>query len=77
MYRPKHLHARVDLVSSEEDWQTAVDLSVHTYGASPNVLVQCAGISGKSRIHEATIEEWNRVFSVNCTYVRSSFFRFL
>lgn len=56
-------------VAAEADWQAAVELAVTTYGASPDVLVQCAGISGKARIHEATLEEWERVFSVNTTGV--------
>lgn len=42
----------------EAVWGQAIELSVATYGVTPNVLIQCAGVSGKSRIHECPLKEW-------------------
>jgi NAD(P)-dependent dehydrogenase (short-subunit alcohol dehydrogenase family) len=56
-------------VTSESDWQHAVDAAVARFGKL-NVLVNNAGVSGgPGRIEETTLEAWNRVMSINATGV--------
>lgn len=54
-------------VALESDWDAAIQLSIDSFGETPNVLVQSAGIIGKSRLHLTTLEEWERTFAVNST----------
>jgi NAD(P)-dependent dehydrogenase (short-subunit alcohol dehydrogenase family) len=49
-------------VAAEEDWDSVMKKAVATFG-TVNVLVNSAGIGNKTD----TIEEWNRVLSVNLT----------
>ena len=51
-------------VTSESDWQSAVDAAVSEYGKL-NVLVNNAGIVLGRSIEEMTVEEWDRLFDVN------------
>jgi len=51
-------------VTSEADWQKAVDLATGRFG-SLNILVNNAGISAHGRVEETTSEEWDRVMAVN------------
>ncbi len=51
-------------VTSEADWQRAVDLAVTRFGAL-NVLVNNAGVSGAGRVEDTTAEDWDRVMAVN------------
>jgi 3(or 17)beta-hydroxysteroid dehydrogenase len=51
-------------VTSEPEWQQAMDFVVATCGRL-DVLVNCAGISAGSPLHETSLEEWRRVMAVN------------
>jgi 3(or 17)beta-hydroxysteroid dehydrogenase len=51
-------------VTSEADWQTAVDLAVSRF-EKLNVLVNNAGIGGGGRIENTTVEEWTRMMDIN------------
>jgi cyclopentanol dehydrogenase len=57
------LFVRLD-VTSEADWQTAVEATVNRFGKL-NVLVNNAGISGRGRVEDTPVEEWDRVMEVN------------
>ena len=61
------IFVRLD-VTSESDWQNAVDTAVSRFGTL-NVLVNNAGVSGHGRIEEVTLEMWNRVMNINSTGV--------
>jgi cyclopentanol dehydrogenase len=51
-------------VTSEADWQKAVDLAVSRFGPL-NILVNNAGISAQGRVEDTTAESWDRVMEVN------------
>ena len=51
-------------VTSESDWQKAVQTAVDAYGKL-DVLVNNAGISVRKSIEEATVEDWDRTMDVN------------
>jgi|SRR5918992_719110 NAD(P)-dependent dehydrogenase (short-subunit alcohol dehydrogenase family) len=51
-------------VTREEDWVRAIRTAVSTYGKL-DVLVNNAGISGRTRVEETTEELWDRVMAVN------------
>jgi NAD(P)-dependent dehydrogenase (short-subunit alcohol dehydrogenase family) len=51
-------------VTSEADWQTAVDLAASRF-QKLNVLVNNAGIGGGGRIEDTTVEEWTRMMDIN------------
>ena len=51
-------------VTSEEDWQQAVDLAESKYG-SLDILVNNAGITMRHQELEITSEDWDRVMDVN------------
>jgi NAD(P)-dependent dehydrogenase (short-subunit alcohol dehydrogenase family) len=56
-------------VTSEADWQQAVDTAVARFGKL-NVLVNNAGVSaGHARIEDVSVDAWNRVMSINATGV--------
>ena len=58
------LYRRLD-VTSEADWNEAVELAVNQYGKL-NVLVNNAGIgSNPFQIHEEPVELWDRTIDVN------------
>jgi NAD(P)-dependent dehydrogenase (short-subunit alcohol dehydrogenase family) len=57
------IFVRLD-VTSEAEWQAAVDLAVSRFGKL-NVLVNNAGIGGASRVEETTVEAWDRVMAIN------------
>jgi 3(or 17)beta-hydroxysteroid dehydrogenase len=57
------LFVRLD-VASEADWQQAVAATVQRFGKL-DVLVNNAGISGRGRVEDTTVEEWDRVMQVN------------
>jgi NAD(P)-dependent dehydrogenase (short-subunit alcohol dehydrogenase family) len=57
------LFVRLD-VTSEVDWQRAVEATVNRFGKL-NVLVNNAGISGRGRVEDTPVEEWDRVMEVN------------
>ncbi|HEX2277129.1 MAG: glucose 1-dehydrogenase [Candidatus Tectomicrobia bacterium] len=61
------LFVRLD-VTREADWQQAVEATVTRFGKL-DVLVNNAGISGRGRVEDTSIEEWNRVMEVNATGV--------
>ena len=50
--------------ASEEDWRSAVETAVSTYGKL-DILVNNAGIRGPSRIEEASDQDWERVVEIN------------
>jgi NAD(P)-dependent dehydrogenase (short-subunit alcohol dehydrogenase family) len=57
------LFVRLD-VTSEAAWQRAVEATVNRFGKL-NVLVNNAGISGRGRVEDTPVEEWDRVMEVN------------
>jgi 3(or 17)beta-hydroxysteroid dehydrogenase len=57
------LFVRLD-VTHEADWQKAVEATVNRFGKL-DVLVNNAGISGRGRVEDTTVEEWDRVMDVN------------
>ena len=57
------LFVRLD-VTREADWQKAVAATLQRFGKL-NVLVNNAGISGRGRVEDTAVEEWDRVMDVN------------
>lgn len=55
-------------VSGEEDWKRAIKEIIAAYGKL-NVLVNNAGISLGHDVEETTLDEWNRVMTINATSV--------
>lgn len=55
-------------VASEEDWNHIVQETVKTYGKI-DILVNNAGISLQRAFEETTLEEWDRVMSINVTSI--------
>ncbi|MUT66506.1 SDR family NAD(P)-dependent oxidoreductase [Paenibacillus sp. NEAU-GSW1] len=53
-------------VASEEDWIRVVQTAAETYG-NIDVLVNNAGISLAVGLLDTTIEQWNKVMSINLT----------
>ena len=51
-------------VTSESDWESAVQAAVSTYGKL-DILLNNAGILIRKNIEETTEEDWDRIFSVN------------
>jgi len=51
-------------VSKEQDVDRLVKAALNAYGTL-DILVNNAGISGGGRIHEADVEDWDRVMAVN------------
>ena len=51
-------------VTSESDWEAAVQAAVSTYGKL-DVLLNNAGILIRKNIEETTEEDWDRIFAVN------------
>ena len=51
-------------VTSESDWEAAVQAAVDTYGKL-NVLLNNAGILIRKNIEETTEQDWDRIFAVN------------
>ena len=61
------LFARLD-VTSETDWQRCIAETVERFGKL-DVLVNNAGIYSQTMIEDTTVEEWERIMSVNTTGV--------
>jgi NAD(P)-dependent dehydrogenase (short-subunit alcohol dehydrogenase family) len=57
------LFVRLD-VTQEADWQKAVEATVNRFGRL-DVLVNNAGVSGRGRVEDTAVEEWDRVMDVN------------
>jgi NAD(P)-dependent dehydrogenase (short-subunit alcohol dehydrogenase family) len=57
------LFIRLD-VTREADWQKAVEAAVERFGKL-DVLVNNAGISGRGRVEDTAVEEWDHVMEVN------------
>ena len=57
------IFVRLD-VTSEEDWNSAVDLAVERFGKL-DILINNAGIFPMESIEETTVESWDRVMDVN------------
>ena len=55
-------------VTSETDWQEAVETVVNTYGKL-DILVNNAGIVALEGVEDTTLELWNKVMAVNSTGV--------
>ena len=51
-------------VTDEENWQLVIDATVATYGKL-DVVVNNAGISGRTTVEETAAETWDRVMAVN------------
>jgi cyclopentanol dehydrogenase len=59
----KALFVRLD-VTRESDWQDAVATAVRRFGKL-DVLVNNAGISGRGKVEDTTVEDWDKVMEVN------------
>lgn len=59
------LYVHLD-VTSPQDWETAVNAAVETFGRL-NILVNNAGIVNFASIEDYTLEQWNTVIAVNLT----------
>jgi cyclopentanol dehydrogenase len=57
------LFVRLD-VTHEADWQNAVATAVNRFGKL-DVLVNNAGISGRGRVEDTPVEDWDSVMEVN------------
>ncbi len=55
-------------VTNETDWQGAVERAVSQFGKL-DILVNNAGVSGSGRVEDVTLDEWNRVMTINSTGV--------
>jgi NAD(P)-dependent dehydrogenase (short-subunit alcohol dehydrogenase family) len=55
-------------VTSEEDWQAAVDAAVSQLGGL-DILVNNAGMGDLKTIEDTTLEEWNRTVAIDQTGV--------
>lgn len=53
-------------VSNEEEWIRIVDETVKRFGKI-DILVNNAGISGATPLLDMTLEEWNRIMTINLT----------
>ena len=51
-------------VTSESDWDAAVQAAIGTYGKL-DILLNNAGILIRKNIEETTEEDWDRIFSIN------------
>ena len=51
-------------VTSESDWDSAVQAAISTYGKL-DILLNNAGILIRKNIEETTEEDWDRIFSIN------------
>ena len=51
-------------VTSESDWNAAVHAAISTYGKL-DILLNNAGILIRKNIEETTVEDWDRIFSIN------------
>lgn len=51
-------------VTNEDDWRRAVETAVNSYGKL-DVLVNNAGISGRTTVEETSVELWDKVMAVN------------
>ena len=51
-------------VTDEDNWQQVIDATVATYGKL-DVVVNNAGISGRTTVEETAAETWDRVMAVN------------
>jgi 3(or 17)beta-hydroxysteroid dehydrogenase len=51
-------------VTREADWQKAVEATINRFGKL-DVLVNNAGVSGRGRVEDTAVEEWDRVMEVN------------
>ena len=57
------LFVRLD-VTGEADWRKAVEATVNRFGKL-DILVNNAGVSGRGRVEDTTVGEWDRVMEVN------------
>jgi NAD(P)-dependent dehydrogenase (short-subunit alcohol dehydrogenase family) len=53
-------------VAVEEQVVSVVEAARDFLGEKIDVLVNCAGIIGQGRIEELSVQEWDRMFAVNC-----------
>jgi NAD(P)-dependent dehydrogenase (short-subunit alcohol dehydrogenase family) len=63
----RSLFVRTD-VSRLDDARNLVEAAMNAYGRL-DILVNCAGIYSRGNIEETTLQEWNRILSVNLTGV--------
>ena len=55
-------------VTSEDDWQDAVEFTLNTYGRL-DVLINNAAISKRTPIVQTGLDEWNQIMDINSTGV--------
>ncbi len=54
-------------VTQEEQVAKVVAAAAEAFGDQIDVLVNVAGIVGQGKVEDLTVEEWDKVFAVNCT----------
>ena len=55
-------------VTSEDDWQDAVEFTLNTYGRL-DILINNAAIYKRTPIVQTDLDEWNRIMDINSTGV--------
>lgn len=55
-------------VSSQRDWETAIETTVETYGRL-DILVNNAGMGDLATLEETTLEDWHRTLDIDQTGV--------
>jgi len=53
-------------VAEEDDVISVVDAAKQFLAGKVDVLVNCAGIIGQGRVEELTVDDWDRMFAINC-----------
>lgn len=54
-------------VTQEDQVKRVVDAAAKTFDNRIDILVNVAGIVGTSKVEDLAVEDWDKVFAVNCT----------
>jgi NAD(P)-dependent dehydrogenase (short-subunit alcohol dehydrogenase family) len=53
-------------VTREPQVKAVVDAAAKAFGERVDILVNVAGIVGQGKVEDLTVEDWDRIFAVNC-----------